>query len=68
METDDDYIGDLIVLGLSYKAKEQDLEDYFSRFGELEYHEVRHMIFYTLFTSYSVYCIYVNLEVCLFEM
>ena len=41
METDsEEYLGDLIVLGLSWKAKDEDLKDYFSRFGELDYHEV----------------------------
>lgn len=31
---------DLIVLGLPYKATEEDLKEYFQKFGELTMHEV----------------------------
>lgn len=31
---------DLIVLGLPYKATEDDLKEYFQKFGELTMHEV----------------------------
>ena len=41
METDsDEYLGDLIILGLSWKAKNEDLKEYFGRFGEIDYSEV----------------------------
>ena len=35
-----DYLSDLIVLGLPYKATDEDLKDYFSSFGELAMTEV----------------------------
>lgn len=41
METDQDLLSDMIVLGLSWKAKDEDLFEYFSRFGELDFYEVR---------------------------
>ena len=40
METDDELLSDMIILGLSWKAKDEDIYDYFSRFGELDYYEV----------------------------
>ena len=36
-----DYLSDLIVLGLPYKATEEDLKDHFSKYGELGMAEVR---------------------------
>ena len=36
-----DYLSDLIVLGLPYKATDEDLKDYFSNYGELAMQEVR---------------------------
>ncbi|XP_046850109.1 TAR DNA-binding protein 43-like isoform X3 [Xenia sp. Carnegie-2017] len=41
METDQDLLSDMIVLGLSWKAKDEDLFEYFSRFGELDFYEVK---------------------------
>lgn len=43
METDDELLSDMIILGLSWKAKDEDIYDYFSRFGELDYYEVSNM-------------------------
>lgn len=38
--SESEYLSDLIVLGLPYKAKEEDVKDYFQQFGELAMHEV----------------------------
>lgn len=45
METDDELLSDMIILGLSWKAKDEDIYDYFSRFGELDYYEVSYSFF-----------------------
>jgi len=37
----DDYLSDLIVLGLPYKATEEDMREYFEQFGELSMLEVK---------------------------
>lgn len=39
--SDSDFLSDLIVLGLPYKATEHDMKEYFQQFGELAMHEVR---------------------------
>lgn len=36
-----DLLSDLIVLGLTYSATEDELKEYFEQFGELALHEVR---------------------------
>ena len=45
METDEELLSDMIILGLSWKAKDEDVHDYFSRFGELDYYEVSNSSF-----------------------
>ena len=35
-----EHIGDLIVLGLPFKATEKDMGDYFSQFGEVTFVQV----------------------------
>ena len=45
METDEELLSDMIVLGLSWKAKDEDVHDYFSCFGELDYYEVSNSSF-----------------------
>jgi RNA recognition motif-containing protein len=45
METDEELLSDMIILGLSWKAKDEDIYEYFSRFGELDYYEVKHISF-----------------------
>ncbi|XP_047127070.1 TAR DNA-binding protein 43 [Hydra vulgaris] len=39
--TENDFLSDLIVLGLPYKATNQDLKDYFLKFGELAMYEIK---------------------------
>lgn len=38
--SESEYLSDLIVLGLPYKANENDVKDYFQQFGDLAMHEV----------------------------
>lgn len=38
--SENEYLSDLIVLGLPYKANEDDVKDYFQQFGDLAMHEV----------------------------
>ena len=38
--SENEYLSDLIVLGLPYKAREDNVKDYFQQFGELAMHEV----------------------------
>jgi len=40
--SENEYLSDLIVLGLPYKAKEGDVKDYFQQFGELAMHEIKY--------------------------
>ncbi|XP_057312351.1 TAR DNA-binding protein 43-like [Hydractinia symbiolongicarpus] len=40
--SDSDFLSDLIVLGLPYKATEHDMKEYFQQFGELAMHEVKY--------------------------
>lgn len=40
MESSEELLSDMIVLGLSWKAKDEDIHEYFSRFGELDFYEV----------------------------
>jgi len=42
VKTGVDYLSDLIVLGLPYKATEEDLKDHFSKYGELAMQEVKY--------------------------
>lgn len=51
METDEELLSDMIILGLSWKAKDEDIRDYFSRFGELDYYEVCSVMVPNIFTS-----------------
>jgi len=37
-----DYLSDLIVLGLPYKATDEDLKEHFSKYGELAMYEVKY--------------------------
>ena len=39
--SDDEHIGDLIVLGLPFRATEQDMRSYFEQFGEITFVQVR---------------------------
>ena len=38
--SENEYLSDLIVLVLPYKANENDVKDYFQQFGDLAMHEV----------------------------
>lgn len=40
--SESEYLSDLIVLGLPYKATEDDVKDYFQQFGELAMHEIKY--------------------------
>ncbi|XP_066930592.1 TAR DNA-binding protein 43-like [Clytia hemisphaerica] len=40
--SENEYLSDLIVLGLPYKAREDNVKDYFQQFGELAMHEIKY--------------------------
>ena len=65
--SENEYLSDLIVLGLPYKANEDDVKDYFQQFGDLAMHEVFIALFLNFSCSHNCYHLYEGKLFGLFE-